>query len=89
MPPTYLVVLQVPAAKSQWFEATPEQLVLRRCLRWVILRNAPETAQQTITIYLPERNVLSPEALRELAKARSLDRWIDYVPGDERNPEPS
>jgi hypothetical protein len=77
--PTYLVVFHLPGSEADWLECTPEQLVLRRCLRWVSLRNAPETANQTITVYVPEKNVLTPDALRELAKARSLEKWIDYV----------
>jgi hypothetical protein len=80
--PTYLVVFHMPGAESEWLQVTPEQLVLRRCLRFVSLRNAPETASQTITVYVPARNVLTPDALRELAKARSLEQWIDYAPDD-------
>lgn len=30
--PTYLVVFQMPADEAEWLDATPEQLVLRRCL---------------------------------------------------------
>jgi len=80
--PTYLVVFHMPGVEGKWFDATPEQLVLRRCLRFVSLRNAPETANQTITVYVPERNVLTPDALRGLAKARSLEQWIDYASDD-------
>jgi hypothetical protein len=80
--PTYLVVFHMPGVEDEWLHATPESLILRRCLRFVSLRNAPETANQTITVYVPERNVLTPEALRGLAKARSLEQWIDYAPDD-------
>ena len=78
--PTYLVVFHMPGGEEEWFHATPEQLVLRRCLRFVSLRAAPETANRTITVYVPERNVLTPEALRGLAKTRSLEQWINYAP---------
>lgn len=76
--PTYLVVFQMPANEPEWLDCTADQLVLRRCLRWVSLRGAAETAQGTITVYLPENQVLTPDALRNLARVRSLEQWIDY-----------
>ncbi|HEX5244270.1 MAG TPA: DUF4365 domain-containing protein, partial [Tepidisphaeraceae bacterium] len=76
--PTYLVVFQMPPDEGDWLECTPEQLVLRRCLRWVSLRGAAETTQQSITVYLPETHVLTPASLRKLARARSLEQWIEY-----------
>ena len=76
--PTYLVVFQMPADETNWFECSPEQLILRRCLRWVSLRGAEEVNRATITLYLPETHVLTPEALRKLARARSLEQWITY-----------
>jgi hypothetical protein len=79
--PIYLAVLQMPHEEAEWVSCTPEQLVLRRCLRWVSLRNAPapeRADQESITVYLPERHVLTPEALRKLAKTRSHEQWIDY-----------
>lgn len=79
--PTYLVVFHMPASEAEWMESTPEQLVLRRCLRWVSLRNAPATPNETtVTVYVPESQTLTPESLRDLARARSLNRWIDYAP---------
>ncbi|MBI3463825.1 MAG: hypothetical protein HY000_12330 [Planctomycetes bacterium] len=63
-----------------WVHCTPEQLVLRRCLRWMSLRGAEETGQGTITVYLPESHVLTPDALRKLARTRSLEQWIEYNP---------
>ena len=41
---------------------------------------AEATAQGNITVYLPELHVLTPEALRKLARTRSLEQWIDYNP---------
>ena len=76
--PTYLVVFQMPANESEWVSCEPDQLVLRRCLRWVSLRGAPEAAQATITVYLPNSHVLTPDALRKVARTRSLDQWIEY-----------
>ncbi len=78
--PTYLVIFQLPGSEADWVSATPNDLVLRRCLRWVSLRNAPDTTNSTITVYVPESNLLTPDALRTLARTRSLERWIDYDP---------
>ena len=79
--PIYLVVFQMPQSEDEWLSCSPEQLVLRRCLRWVSLRSAPapeRADQETITVYLPEKQVLTPEALRKLARTRSLEQWLDY-----------
>jgi Domain of unknown function (DUF4365) len=79
--PIYLVVFQMPHDETEWVTCNPEQLVLRRCLRWVSLRNAPvlENAdQENVTVYLPEAQVLTPEALRKLARARSREQWLVY-----------
>lgn len=76
--PTYLVVFQMPADEPEWVHCTPAELIVRRCLRWVSLRGAEEVAQETITVYLPETQVLTPDALRKLARARSLGQWIGY-----------
>lgn len=78
--PTYLVVFQMPANEPEWFEASPEQLVLRHCLRYVSLRNAPATFNDdSVTVYLPAKNILHPDGLREIVRQRSLNQWIDYV----------
>jgi len=37
-----------------------------------------KNAQETITVYIPDKQVLTPEALRELARTRSLEQWLDY-----------
>ncbi|MFN0055940.1 MAG: DUF4365 domain-containing protein [Planctomycetales bacterium] len=79
--PIYLVVFQMPHGEDEWLSCSREQLVLRRCLRWVSPRNAPvpdRADQETIIVYLPEKQVLTPEALRELARTRSLEQWINY-----------
>jgi hypothetical protein len=78
--PTYLVIFLMPANESERVDCTPDQLVLRRCLRWVSLRGAGDTTQGTITVYLPESHVLTPDALRKLARTRSVEQWIEYNP---------
>lgn len=76
--PNYLVVFQMPADENDWVHCTPEELILRRCLRWVSLRGAEPVSQESITVYLPHSHVLTPQALRRLATTRSFEQWIDY-----------
>ena len=47
---------------------TTEKLVLRRRAYWLNLqRGHPEiTGQETVTVHIPEQNVLSVKTLREL-----------------------
>jgi hypothetical protein len=78
--PTYLVVFQMPATEEAWATCNAKHLVLRNCLRWVSLRNAPEVEGSKTTIYLPQDHVLTPDALRSLARVRSHGEWIDYSP---------
>jgi hypothetical protein len=78
--PTYLVVFQMPAQETAWMRSTAKHMLLRRCLRWVSLRGAADAAGKKVTVYLPEKHVLTPEALRKLARARSLEQWIEYDP---------
>ena len=76
--PNYLVVFQMPADENDWVHYTPEQLILRRCLRWISLRGAEHVLQESTTVYLPESQLLTPQSLRLLATTRSLEQWIDY-----------
>jgi hypothetical protein len=85
--PTYLVVFQMPAEENDWMHSTPEQLILRRCLRWISLRGAVPVSQESITVYLPDSHLLTPQALRQLAMTRSLEQWIDYDPSGKPHAE--
>jgi hypothetical protein len=85
--PKYLAVFMMPGDEVDWIECGPEQLVLKRCVRWISLRGAPDppprdptVATPTITVYIPETNVLTPQVLRQLATARSKNEWINYAP---------
>lgn len=81
--PIYLATYHLPPGPAEWCEASSERMVLRRCLRWVSLRGAPPTANtDSVTIYVPEENVLTPDALRMLASERSQNRWITYGDAD-------
>jgi hypothetical protein len=76
--PNYLVVFQMPEDENEWVHFTPEELILRRCLRWISLRGAAPVSQGSTTVYLPESHHLTPESLRRLATTRSREQWINY-----------
>ena len=76
--PTFLVVFQMPQNEDDWVHCSADNLILRHCLRWVSLRGAKEVDTAKPTVYFPHSHVLTPDALRKLAKARSLEQWINY-----------
>ena len=73
-----LMVLMLPEDENEWLEKSPESLVCRRCLRWISLRGAPEGNETSTTVYIPEGQVVTPDALRELAAIRSREEWITH-----------
>lgn len=78
--PRILVVLLLPADRNEWLRLLPEELVLKGRLRWMSLRNLPpleNLGQQSLTIKLPDDNVLTSESLVELAIKRSKGEWVD------------
>lgn len=77
--PRFLALFMMPEDRAEWCEKSAEQLVCRRCLRWVSLRNAPEGNATATTVYVPENQVLTPSSLRMLADTRSKEEWIDYA----------
>ena len=68
--PRLLVVLELPADESRWMTVTGKKLVLRRRAYWLNLQRGHReiTGQETVTVGIPEQNVLSVDTLRELMK---------------------
>jgi len=65
--PRLLVVLGLPQDEASWTTITERQLTLRRAAYWLNLRGAKETPNQsTITVYLPQANLFTVEALHDL-----------------------
>ncbi len=66
--PRLLVVLDLPKDESLWMTVTKEELVLRRRAYWLSLqRDHSEVGdQRTVTVCIPEQNMLDVEALRAL-----------------------
>jgi Domain of unknown function (DUF4365) len=66
MLPRLLVVLVLPTEPDEWYSQDEEKLSLRRAAYWLSLRAAPAVDQESITIYIPRTQLLSPEAMRKL-----------------------
>lgn len=67
--PRLLVVLELPADESRWMTVTAEELALRRRAYWLSLRGFPDperSEQQTVTVRIPEGNLLDVDALQDL-----------------------
>lgn len=78
-----LAVLFLPQDRNEWLRLLPEELVLKGRLRWVSLRSLPplpDPTQQTVTIRLPDENILTCESLISLATRRSKEEWVNGTP---------
>jgi len=66
--PRLLVVLKVPEESSKWLRVTPEKLILHGHAYWLSLQKGYEdvAGQDTITVHIPQKNVLNVETLKSL-----------------------
>jgi hypothetical protein len=68
--PRFLVLLSLP---SDGDAASAESLISQRCGRWLCLSGAPQASTPAATpVRFPTWNVLTPAALREIARRVSL-----------------
>jgi Domain of unknown function (DUF4365) len=75
-----LVVLQLPDDPVEWLICSPEALTLKRCAHWVSLFGGPASANTTSqTVYLPQANLFSAEALRQLLIRLARKERIPYA----------
>jgi hypothetical protein len=73
----YLFLVLVPADQTLFAEVDTEMLRLRHCGYWVSLADRQPLdfeSQQTTTVYVPRRNVLTVSALRELLRPVPVQR---------------
>ena len=66
--PRLLVVLELPEDELRWMTVTSEELVLRRRAYWLSLQLEHEEIvdQSTVTVHIPEHNVLDVDTLQRL-----------------------
>jgi hypothetical protein len=74
-----LVVWFLPADAREWLKHSPEELALRKVAYWESLRGAPATDNGSgATVYLPQAQVFTPEALQGLAARLSKREFPMY-----------
>lgn len=65
--PRILVVFIMPEHPSEWLKQAEFKAHLYRCAYWVSLKGLPPTANaETVTVRVPRKNVLTPDALNAL-----------------------
>lgn len=64
--PIILVVYQLPSDHDQWLECCPQQMILRRCARWMSLKGYPEITSQNRTVHIPRNQTLDVESMQAL-----------------------
>ena len=75
--PRYLVLLCLPGDKASWLKCTLEELTFRKSAHWVSLRGAANVDNETsVTVHIPEQNLLTPESLHEIALRFSIGEYF-------------
>jgi hypothetical protein len=78
-PPRILVVLFLPCDAVDWITQTEDQLAMKKCAYWVSLRGAAESENRTgVTVYLPTRQIFSPNELLDLMTRISRQEELFY-----------
>jgi hypothetical protein len=71
--PRFLVLLSLPTDFGDSYALSAEDLVVHRSGRWLCLSGAPQASNTTSTpVRFPTWNVLTPAALREIARRVAL-----------------
>ncbi|MBX3276297.1 MAG: hypothetical protein KF729_38950, partial [Sandaracinaceae bacterium] len=73
----YLALLRLPSDPSTWLSVGPDALVLRRCMYWCSLREAPANMnERSTTIHVPISQVLDPGELGRLVAAAAREEAL-------------
>lgn len=76
----FLIVLFLPEDASEWLNVNSEQLILKKCAYWVSLRGAEDSTNESgQTIYLPKKQMLTPDNLLSIFEKISRNESWDYV----------
>jgi hypothetical protein len=75
-----VVVLFLPQNPNDWLNCSPNDLILKNAAYWTCLHGAKASANATgETIYLPRTNLLTPQALTNLAMMASNNTVPNYT----------
>lgn len=73
--PQYLMVLHLPKDHSEWVDHNGEGVTLKNKCYWVSLRGLAESANTTsVTVKIPENQIVTVDVLRELMDQSSMMR---------------
>ena len=76
-----LVLFYLPEKPDEWLTQSEQELLLKRCAYWVSLREAPASVNDKYqTVYVPQKNVLGVESLRQIMTLRSREEYLPYEP---------
>lgn len=65
--PIILVVLHMERERNLWVQHTDQHLLITKCAYWLSLKGCePKTNRNSISIEIPNSNILSCEALKEI-----------------------
>lgn len=64
--PCILVLLCLPKEKKDWLSITKDELILRKCCYYYIIKGDPTYNTSTITIRIPNQNLFTPDAVNDL-----------------------
>lgn len=67
--PAILVVLELPENENEWMHWTEGELTMRRCARWLSLKDYPPIETESKTVYLPRSQSFNPDSLKELMRS--------------------
>jgi hypothetical protein len=77
--PRIAVLMVLPEDPEEWLTVSADALITRRCARWTSLYGAPETANtRTTTVRFAVDRVLTPKALREIARRVAVGEDIPH-----------
>lgn len=75
-----LIVLFMPSDPSNWISCTPDELILKKAAYWVNLYGAdPCTNDSGQTVYIPKKNLITPDELLSLADSAANKNIPPYI----------
>jgi hypothetical protein len=74
-----LVLLCLPKDQAEWHQTSSDATLIRNCCYWEILRGEPCGNASTKRVFIPDTNLLTPDALRELLAAEKTRRETQWL----------
>jgi hypothetical protein len=72
------ILFCLPENQDEWLTLTEDELVLKKCAYWTGVKNAPLCNRDSITIYIPQKNLLSVAQLQTIVNDISNGKELIY-----------